>query len=81
MPPELVPLTSDSSELEAWECGKKLAEAQNFTRILAGIWHNFVSLYLETPSNLMTPSIFVERALEKLSPFENIKLHVHDKDW
>jgi aminopeptidase len=59
-----------SAQVQAWELGSKLAEVQNFTRVLA-----------ETPSNLMTPTIFVNRAKEKLAAFDRIKIEAREKDW
>ncbi|CAG8467786.1 4562_t:CDS:2 [Ambispora leptoticha] len=63
---------SPSSELSelTWETGLIYADAQNFARYLA-----------ETPSNLMTPSIFVENVISKLDGLKNVEIHVRDQGW
>ncbi|CAG8542151.1 5786_t:CDS:2 [Ambispora gerdemannii] len=61
--------SSESSEL-TWETGLIYADAQNFARYLA-----------ETPSNLMTPSIFAENVISKLDGLKNIEIHVRDQGW
>ncbi|XP_022903547.1 cytosol aminopeptidase-like isoform X2 [Onthophagus taurus] len=56
-------------EQSLWYLGSIKAQSQNFARFLS-----------DTPSNLMTPSIFcqnVEEALKNL----NIKIEIHDKKW
>ncbi|EGG15786.1 leucine aminopeptidase [Cavenderia fasciculata] len=63
----------DSNHQSLWEEGQLLAQSQNFARELA-----------DTPSNLMTPSIFVERVtkqFEKLIQDGTVKMHVRDEKW
>jgi aminopeptidase len=57
---------------EEWKMGKTMAEAQNWARTLA-----------ETPSNLMTPTIFVEKVLEKFNQLnnQNVEITVYDEQW
>eukprot|EP01119_Soliformovum_irregulare_P023915 TRINITY_DN8456_c0_g1_i1.p1 TRINITY_DN8456_c0_g1~~TRINITY_DN8456_c0_g1_i1.p1 ORF type:complete len:493 (+),score=73.77 TRINITY_DN8456_c0_g1_i1:32-1510(+) len=66
-PVQVLPYEMDEN---SWNKGKKLAEAVNLTRHLT-----------ETPSNLMTPSIFAEKASQALSGASHVKVEVHDKDW
>lgn len=49
-------LGTDKGAQESWEMGRIHSEAQNLARIL-----------METPANLMTPTIFAETASEKLT--------------
>lgn len=64
-----VSLAPGSSGTAEWERGKILADFQNFARLLE-----------ETPANLMTPSIFCEKVIEK-SKGLNVKIEVHEEDW
>ncbi|KAI9026767.1 cytosol aminopeptidase family, catalytic domain-containing protein [Hyaloraphidium curvatum] len=69
--PASVALLADpgSPEAKAWERGLVLADAQNLARTLA-----------ETPANLMTPTIFCERAVAALAD-PKITVHVRGPEW
>jgi len=54
----------------SWDTGVIYGQAQNNAREL-----------METPANLMTPSIFGKRAEELLSGIENMTVKVHDEKW
>ena len=47
-----------------WQDGLLLSRAQNFAREL-----------METPSNLMTPTMFAERLTKRLSDVEQVAVH------
>ncbi|KYQ90067.1 leucine aminopeptidase [Tieghemostelium lacteum] len=67
-----IQLHQASSSTE-WLEGKVVCEAQNFARIL-----------MESPSNLMTPTIFVEKVQEKLKSLLDsgkVKMVVRDEQW
>lgn len=53
-----------------WERGKIMASAQNFARIL-----------MESPANLMTPTIFTETVKKQYEGLKNVQLTVHDEAW
>lgn len=55
---------------QGWIKGAISAEAQNFCKLL-----------METPANLMTPSVFCETAKEKFAGIQNVELVVHDENW
>lgn len=57
-------------ESPEWNKGITVAEAQNFCRTL-----------MDTPANLMTPTIFCETVTEKFAGLSNVKLDVHDVEW
>ncbi|GAM25319.1 hypothetical protein SAMD00019534_084940 [Acytostelium subglobosum LB1] len=73
-PVDIKPYESSETQPEkAWEDGKVLAEAQNFARTLA-----------DMPSNLMTPTIFVETVREKLKDLiaaGKVEMIVRDRQW
>ena len=54
---------------EEWIAGCNAAKAQNFARLL-----------METPANLMTPTIFCETVTEKLTPL-GVKCKTFGKDF
>lgn len=54
----------------AWNKGVIFAEAQNFCRIL-----------MDTPANLMTPTIFCSTVKEKFAGLSNVKIEIHDAEW
>lgn len=53
-----------------WEVGKIKAEAQNLARRLT-----------DTPSNLMTPTIFSKNATELFKDSNSVKVCARDKKW
>jgi len=53
-----------------WQDGLLLSRAQNFAREL-----------METPSNLMTPTMFAERLTKRLSDVEQVAVHARDQCW
>lgn len=55
---------------QSWNKGAISAEAQNFCKLL-----------METPANLMTPTIFCETVKEKFAGIPNVELIVHDESW
>lgn len=65
-----VTLSPASTATADWERGKILADFQNFARLLE-----------ETPANLMTPTIFCQKVVEKAKGLNNLKIEVHDEDW
>nr|XP_018906745.1 PREDICTED: cytosol aminopeptidase-like isoform X3 [Bemisia tabaci] len=59
----------EKEDSDQWERGLIKAEAQNFARML-----------MDTPGNLMTPTIFSQVVKENLTS-EKIKLSIHDQKW
>lgn len=57
-------------ESDEWKKGSVYAEAQNFCKIL-----------MDTPANLMTPTVFCQMVQEKFAKLPNVKIDVHDADW
>jgi aminopeptidase len=57
-------------ESDEWKRGKIYAEAQNFCKTL-----------MDTPANLMTPTIFCKTVQEKFENLKNVKIDIHDEDW
>lgn len=59
---------------EQWKCGLIYAEAQNFSRWLA-----------ESPSNMMTPTMFAERVKERVQQLQcssvSLAALVHEQKW
>ena len=49
---------------QLWQDGLLLSGAQNFAREL-----------METPSNLMTPTVFADQLTERLSDLQNVEVH------
>ncbi|KAJ1558702.1 bleomycin hydrolase [Nowakowskiella sp. JEL0078] len=64
------PIDLDQTNVSLWEAGIFQATAQNYARTL-----------METPSNLMTPTHFCDRAGEMFSNFSSVDLSVHDEAW
>ena len=54
---------------DSFNRGLLLGDAQNFARHL-----------MELPSNMLTPSIFAEKAKEELEPL-GVKVNIYDSDW
>lgn len=68
---ELPNIFALSSEFEEeWRKGKIYAEAQNFCKTL-----------MNTPANLMTPTIFCQTVKEKFRDLPNVKIEIFDEDW
>ncbi|XP_044760539.1 cytosol aminopeptidase-like [Coccinella septempunctata] len=67
--PKVNLVLEDESEYEKWNRGVIKADAQNLARKLA-----------DTPSNLLTPTIFSQQIVEVLRS-ENITIEVHDQEW
>lgn len=55
---------------EEFNKGVTYGEAQNFCRTL-----------MDSPANLMTPTVFCESVIEKFAGLKNVKIEVHDADW
>lgn len=55
---------------DEWIKGATYANAQNFCKTL-----------MDSPANLMTPTIFCETVKGKFSGLENVNIQVHDADW
>jgi len=66
---KVTPLTKEAEVLEKWNRGVVLATGQNIARKL-----------METPANLMTPTIFARKAEELAAPL-GVKVIAHDKAW
>ncbi|XP_055612198.1 cytosol aminopeptidase-like isoform X2 [Uranotaenia lowii] len=64
-----VSLAECSPGSDEWERGSILASAQNWARLL-----------MDTPANLMTPTIFSENVKAKLTPL-NVDVQIHDEAW
>lgn len=65
-----VQLADASKAAEAeWNRGKVLADLQNFARVL-----------MESPANLMTPTIFCERVKERAKGLP-VEIQIHDEAW
>lgn len=58
------------NESDEWNKGKIYASAQNFCRKL-----------METPANLMTPTLFCQAVQKKFANLPNIKIDIRDKEW
>ncbi|XP_037917143.1 cytosol aminopeptidase-like isoform X4 [Hermetia illucens] len=70
-PKPKIQLRSDSDDADGWKRGKILANAQNYTRVL-----------METPANLMTPTIFAEKVKNHFQKCNiDVKIEAHDADW
>lgn len=62
--------TSTSEDQTGWERGTILASAQNFARTL-----------MDTPANLMTPTIFAETIKKRYQGIKNLEVIAHDEQW
>ncbi|KAJ3654159.1 hypothetical protein Zmor_013370 [Zophobas morio] len=67
--PQVSLFTSAPEERTQWERGTITASAQNLARKLK-----------DTPSNLMTPTIFAETVLQLATPLD-ISVQIRDKQW
>lgn len=57
-------------ESDEWKKGVVYGEAQNFCKSL-----------MDTPANLLTPTVFCEKIKEKFAGLSNVELTVHDEEW
>ncbi|XP_058821444.1 cytosol aminopeptidase-like isoform X2 [Topomyia yanbarensis] len=64
-----VSLAENANGSEGWEQGSILASAQNWARLL-----------METPANLMTPTIFSENVQSKMASL-NVDVKIYDESW
>lgn len=62
-------LAENSDGIKEWERGFIVANAQNWARVL-----------METPANLMTPTIFSENVKSKMASI-NVAVQIHDEAW
>ncbi|KAL0269238.1 UNVERIFIED_CONTAM: hypothetical protein PYX00_007040 [Menopon gallinae] len=62
--------TGDQAEEDAWNVGQIKAEAQNLARCLT-----------DTPSNIMTPSVFAENACNLFSKDPKVTVIPRDRKW
>ncbi|KAF9040239.1 leucine aminopeptidase [Hymenopellis radicata] len=67
--PEKFTITPEQTSKE-WDEGVICAEAQNFARTL-----------MELPANMMTPTVFTERAKAAFAGLENVEVIVRDEAW
>ncbi|XP_077290823.1 cytosol aminopeptidase-like [Arctopsyche grandis] len=67
--PELVLYAENKSSAQEWNTGVTAAKSQNFARDL-----------METPANLMTPTIFAETVANELEKL-NVKITIRDQKW
>ncbi len=70
--PDLEELIFSGSEEEFgdWEKGQTIAHAQNFARRLG-----------ELPSNIATPTFFVEETKKQFEGVANVNIEVYDEEW
>jgi cytosol aminopeptidase len=61
---------SDTNVEKAWSEGKTMAEAQNVSRKLQ-----------DSPANIVTPTYFATYAFKSLSPYKNVTVNIHDREW
>ena len=68
----------DSSE----DCSScSIPKSESFNRgLLLGDAQNLARHLMELPSNMLTPSIFAEKAKAELEPL-GVKVNVYDSDW
>jgi cytosol aminopeptidase len=67
---DLPAIVSAEENDELFKKGVIYAEAQNLCKLL-----------METPANLLTPSIFCETMQKKYAGIPNVELQVHDEEW
>ncbi len=65
-----VVFSGDDIEIQEWLRGKVIAEAQNFARRLG-----------ELPSNIATPTFFVEETIKAFKGVDNVKVKAYDEKW
>lgn len=49
--------------------------------VVYGNGQNFCKALMETPANLLTPTVFCETVKEKYAGLSNVELIVHDEEW
>jgi len=58
-----------------------IPKSDSFNRgLLLGDAQNLARHLMELPSNMLTPSIFAEKAKEELEPL-GVKVNIYDSDW
>lgn len=57
-------------ESDEWKKGVVYGQAQNFCKAL-----------MDTPANLMTPTIFCETVKSKFAGLSNVEITIHDEEW
>lgn len=62
--------SASSKESDEWKKGVVYGQAQNFCKTL-----------MDTPANLMTPTIFCDTVKNKFAGLANVELKVHDEEW
>ncbi len=62
--------TGTEEEAREWLIGKTIAECQNFARRMG-----------ELPSNIATPTYFVEQTKKAFDGLDNVKIHDYDEKW
>lgn len=67
---EFPSIHSAGAESDEWKKGVILGNAQNFCKTL-----------MDTPANLLTPTIFCDTVKEKFAELSNVELLVHDEAW
>lgn len=67
---EYTALQDETEKTTEYKLGEVYARAQNYARIL-----------MDTPSNLMTPTLFCKTAQELFKNEEAVQVKVRDKDW
>lgn len=60
----------DGGKTLDWATGSLYSTSQNLAREL-----------METPANLMTPTIFAERAKKEFEGLDNVTVNIHDEAW
>lgn len=69
-PEATVRLAEGASGKDAWVLGSSLASSQNWARFL-----------MDSPANLMTPTIFAADVTKRLASHNNVQVEAHDKKW
>lgn len=68
-PTATVSLADGANGANEWNTGFVLANTQNWSRTL-----------MDTPANLMTPTIFAQNVKDKLTPL-NVNVEAHNREW
>lgn len=67
---EFPSIHSAVGESSDWKKGVVYGQAQNFCKTL-----------MDTPANLLTPTVFCETVKSKLAGLSNVEISIHDEDW
>lgn len=62
--------SASAVESDEWKKGVVYGDAQNFCKTL-----------MDTPANLLTPTIFCNTVKEKFGSLANVELKIHDEEW